>query len=193
MDATWSKGEARTRAREVLKKHRVTTAPTPVKRILRDEQLEIVPMHWRADSGVGGLLYRDDRMVFLNVDHPPVRQRFSLAHELGHYVLLHDYLKGQWQKVDIDHPPSPQMHNDPALEWEANTFANELLVPRALLMNLRSKPARSNDEEEKPFHSPFAVLSQKAKQPQLSEAELAHHFQVSREVLFIALKEHKLI
>lgn len=50
-------------------------------------------------------------VIFINADRPACRQRFSLAHELGH-VVLHAY-------------------HTPDMEKEANRFAAELLMPEA--------------------------------------------------------------
>ncbi len=65
-----------------------------------------------ADAGVDGISYRVaglPPLIFLNKNRPADRQRFSLAHELGHLV-MHDY-------------PTPSM------EEEADQFASELLMP----------------------------------------------------------------
>ena len=37
-------------------------------------------------DGVSGLLYPAERAVFLNAAEVPARRRFTLAHELGHWV-----------------------------------------------------------------------------------------------------------
>ena len=54
------------------------------------------------------------------------RDRFTLAHEVGHYFLHHDgYLYARsTQKIP--------KYRDP--EWQANTFASALLIPRELVM-----------------------------------------------------------
>jgi len=65
-----------------------------------------------SDVGVDGISYRLaglPPLIFLNKRRPADRQRFSLAHELGHLV-MHDY-------------PTPTM------EEEADRFASEFLMP----------------------------------------------------------------
>ena len=66
-------------------------------------------------------------------DHPH-RQRFSLAHEIGHLELFHDVRFVLREPIDIDHPPALTYNraNDPR-EREANIFAGELLMPLAML------------------------------------------------------------
>ena len=75
-------------------------------------------------KGLAGAYIRqgDGGVVFVNAGEALVRQRFTLAHELGHHVLGHESV------VD----PSADLEgwsNDPR-EVEANRFASELLAPR---------------------------------------------------------------
>lgn len=65
-------------------------------------------------------------MICYRAEGNPARQRFTLAHELGHRVLGHTA-------------------RDPAGEREADTFASHLLCPRPVLQALRFAGA---DESE---------------------------------------------
>lgn len=38
---------------------------------------------------IRGQCYKDNNTIFVNKFEAPVRQRFTIAHELGHYVLNH--------------------------------------------------------------------------------------------------------
>lgn len=63
----------------------------------------------------------------INVHHHPNRQRFTLAHELGHFVLEHG------EKSDDSETLYRQNgHTDP-VEIEANNFAAELLMPETAI------------------------------------------------------------
>jgi Zn-dependent peptidase ImmA (M78 family) len=66
----------------------------------------------------------DCPLLFVNGRQPPARQRFTLAHELGHHRLGHATV--------VDRPQAFSDHHDP-LEVEANAFAAELLIPRAAM------------------------------------------------------------
>ena len=73
-----------------------------------------------------GLLVPAERRVVLRADEPPARQRFTLAHELGHWVC--QVKEGHEAPVycrAADVAPTA----DRALEREANVFAAELLMP----------------------------------------------------------------
>lgn len=65
--------------------------------------------------------------IEFNVLEAPVRQRFTVAHELGHYALGHD----DAPRDSGNFPAS----GDPR-ERQANRFAAELLMPGALLTQL---------------------------------------------------------
>jgi hypothetical protein len=75
---------------------------------------------------VSGLLLPAERQIYVNADEPPQRRRFTLAHELGHWVC--QCLEGQTAPVycrAADVAPD----TDRVLEREANIFAAELLMP----------------------------------------------------------------
>jgi len=91
-------------------------------------------------DGISGMLEKqsDDRFVAtINFGHVVTRQRFTLAHEIGHYI-LHRSLVGDglddnmaYRSTDVG-----KYHNTkvgPKEETEANKFAAELLMPRKLV------------------------------------------------------------
>jgi hypothetical protein len=99
--------------------------PVPVEAIAED-YLGLAVGEAELD-GVSGLLYPAERAVFLNAQEPATRRRFTLAHELGHWVCQH--LEGKEVPVFCR---AEEVGLDPAvkaLEREANLFAAELLMP----------------------------------------------------------------
>lgn len=85
-------------------------------------------------SGPGGFL-------FCNSDDPIPRQRFSMAHEIGHFLLHAADIRREQTQGRILSMMFADVHqgNDP--EWEtrerqANRFAAELLLPEGLIRNL---------------------------------------------------------
>ena len=61
----------------------------------------------------------------INSLHHPRRQRFIMAHELGHYF-LHSGSKRNFE----DQYLFKRDNNSDPIEWEANQFAAEFLMPR---------------------------------------------------------------
>jgi transcriptional regulator with XRE-family HTH domain len=66
-------------------------------------------------------------VIGVNSRHAKVRQRFSMAHELGHHLLRH----ADRFHLDVDDGAPPDY--DYASERAANEFAAELLMPRRFL------------------------------------------------------------
>lgn len=120
-------------ANQMLRLADVTSAPVPVEQIaiLRGAHLKYAPY----DGDMSGLLYRDadSTVIGINSLHHVHRQRFTIAHELGHLALhaeeeLHvdrNYKIFRRETTDREDP-------DPK-EIEANAFAAELLMPSALV------------------------------------------------------------
>src|SRR4051812_14358580 len=75
---------------------------------------------------VSGLLYPGERLIVLNAHEALVRRRFTLAHEIGHWVC--QCLEGTEAPVFCRHQ-DVAVSADRALEREANIFAAELLMP----------------------------------------------------------------
>lgn len=83
-----------------------------------------------AELDVSGLLLPAERQIYVNASEVPVRRRFTLAHELGHWICQH--LEGHTAPVYCraeDTAPNAAR----ALEREANVFAAELLMPEQLV------------------------------------------------------------
>jgi hypothetical protein len=73
-------------------------------------------------------------LVLIQADHAEVRQRFTLAHELGHVLMPWHLGSGLLCSTDPSNSSlDPYAGYD---EVEANRFAGELLVPREWLDNL---------------------------------------------------------
>jgi IrrE N-terminal-like domain len=76
------------RAGELLELYRAVFGgdelPVPVESIAED--LLGLAVEERELDGVSGLLYPAERQVYLNAADSPARRRFTLAHEVGHWV-----------------------------------------------------------------------------------------------------------
>jgi len=103
--------------------------PVPVEAIAED--LLGLQVGESEDLAVSGMLVPPERQIWLNATEVGPRRRFTLAHELGHWVCQH--LEGKTAAVycrAADVQPEPSA-TDRALEREANVFAAELLMPEA--------------------------------------------------------------
>ncbi len=118
----------------LLQEQRVHKPPVPVETIARRLGAEVRYSPFEGD--ISGGVFRDESRVTIGVnslDHPN-RQRFTVAHEIGH-MLLH---KGK--EVHIDRTFRINLRDDASSqavdpeEIEANRFAAELLMPEAMLV-----------------------------------------------------------
>jgi Zn-dependent peptidase ImmA (M78 family) len=81
----------------------------------------------------GVLVKEKDRIIIgVNSSHPKTRQRFTIAHEIGHLCLEHEGEIFVDQRVIKRDALSAQAVD--ASEIEANRFAAELLMPEKLLI-----------------------------------------------------------
>ena len=108
--------------------------PVPVESIaedLRGLKIEERVLDW------SGMLLPAERTIVLNAaesprDDPPLRRyRFTIAHEIGHWVC--HCQEGRSPSLEPSYCRAIDMANDAdrALEREANIFASELLMPGA--------------------------------------------------------------
>jgi len=118
-------------ASQLLVKHGVRTTPVDVEAIARAEEITIAFRPF--DGNVSAVLYREEGRASMGVNsrHARTRQRFSIAHELGHF-LLH---KGQMflDKVRVNFRDERASMGTWRQEIEANEFAAEVLMPADLV------------------------------------------------------------
>ncbi len=115
---------------ELLRENQIAQAPVPVSRIAKSRGARIYVD--TLEGELSGFLFRDNDHVVIgvNIRHAPVRQNFTIGHELGH-LLLHDQ-----EQLHVDHEFRVRLRNNKSSEGtdeaerEANFFAASLLMPR---------------------------------------------------------------
>ncbi|TLM62275.1 MAG: ImmA/IrrE family metallo-endopeptidase [Deltaproteobacteria bacterium] len=88
-------------------------------------------------GGMSGIFIRQGERLYIGVnkDHTPERKRFTIAHEIGHY-LLHSEDVIHHDNVDLESPNVVLYRSENVRghsEVEANAFAAELLMPEGLI------------------------------------------------------------
>lgn len=108
------------------------TAGIDVKKIA--ECLGIRVIEYPFSENISGLFFKKDSQIFLGVNqnHPNNRKRFTIAHEIGHY-LLHskDILHYDLEELDKVYFRAKSILSRE--ETEANFFAAEILMPDSLI------------------------------------------------------------
>lgn len=123
------------RAVELLRRHKIKEPPVDVAVIAEKEGAKVVFQDLEAH--ISGVLVQKDKTATIGVNalHHPNRQRFSVAHELGHY-LMHAERPAVFVDEILVHFRADAT-SDPAdpRETEANAFAAAVLMPADWLKN----------------------------------------------------------
>lgn len=101
------------------------------------------------EDAVSGLLILNegDGIIAVNQDHPKNRQRFSIAHEVGHWCLHRDRASVFIDTTSVFFRDRDSAEGTSQQEREANRFAAALLMPRqALQRAVGDDPLDPSDE-----------------------------------------------
>lgn len=100
-----------------------------------------------ADDNISGAIVLENGFwtIYVNDAHHPNRQRFTAAHEIGHYISMYLNSYSAAKLASGEHEDCLYRKdgdvNDPA-EIEANQIAAEILMPKEMVNNtLRDNPS----------------------------------------------------
>jgi Zn-dependent peptidase ImmA (M78 family)/DNA-binding XRE family transcriptional regulator len=118
-------------AQELLTAASVEGPPVKVARIAHLCGVRVVASPL-ADALSGAILgLEDGPVIAVNESQAPGRQRFTIAHELGHHLLRHH------DRFHVDLSAHTEVGEPPGYNWlherEANEFAADLLMPAAMV------------------------------------------------------------
>lgn len=155
------------KAQELLDELNIANAPIDVEEIAERLGASVSFEPFEGKGGVSGMLVRDKNrtVIGINSAHPVVRQRFSIAHEIGH-LRLHQGSVFVDQTVRFKRDGRSSMATD-TQEIQANQFAAALLMPAPLISD--------------------SIKKRVTKRPNLTESELvselASEFRVSEQAM----------
>jgi Zn-dependent peptidase ImmA (M78 family) len=127
-------------AERLLAEHRLTSPPVNPETLAQAEGILVVHRRFE-DADVSGILFRDGNhhVIGVNSAHPAVRQRFTIAHELGHRALH------PGRELILDVPVRVNLRDKTSStasdleEIEANAFAATLLMPEQMIRDQLSQ------------------------------------------------------
>ena len=156
---------AREKANNIIEMYRIDEAPIDIFEIA--EKLGFVVDKIELPNEIPAKIeaHEDIKVIFVNSKHPLIKQRFSVGHELGHYLSGHENFN-----VDIRSMADPNkkyLNPQYQQEYEADDFAAEILMPKSIL----KKDVLEN---------------------QLSLSELVEKYEVSEQAMIIQLVNLKL-
>jgi Zn-dependent peptidase ImmA (M78 family) len=135
-----SAANAKQKAQQLLKEAGISTLPVPVEDLARrlGARLSYEPF----DEDISGMLARLEggAVIGINTSHVATRQRFSVAHELGHLVLHQGrQLILDKREVRVNLRDRNAASGTDMQEIEANAFAAELLMPHQVVLDMVTK------------------------------------------------------
>lgn len=125
-----SAASAEKQAARLLHEHSIAGPPVPVEQLA--EALGADVIYEPFEGEVSGMLYRQDghSVIGVNSTHARNRQRFTVAHEIGH-LRLHEgkpiFVDSFGGRINLRDGTSDRQ------EVEANAFAAELLMPKVFV------------------------------------------------------------
>ena len=123
------------KAQNILSELNINYTPIPIRKIATSMGLAIKHFDF-GDEVSGTLVIKDNKAIIgVNPSESSVRQRFTIAHEIGHFELHknNDFFVDKDFKVRFRDQQSTT--GEVQYEIEANSFAAAILMPKNLLIN----------------------------------------------------------
>lgn len=113
-------------------------APIKIEKIIKEQGLKLVPYE---EDGVSGILMveKNSATIGFAINEPKERQRFTKAHELGHFLLHRGGNLFIDKKSMSMYRPANTGPSSDWQEWEANEFAACILMPEHLVRDEMKK------------------------------------------------------
>ena len=138
-------------ADKLLKKQKIVKYPVNIEKVAKSLGLEVKKIEFSKDEISGAIKIKGRSgkpIIAVNKNHHEHRQRFTIAHEIGHFV-LHNINNVHVDSVDVyfrDSNASSTTEN--VRELQANQFAAELLMPRNLIIGDLKGEFKLNHSDE---------------------------------------------
>lgn len=117
--------------------HAFTAPPIPVLEIAERHGVDVVFADFgEAGARVAGFCVFEECRLYVNATDILPRQTFTIAHELGHWILHREFFERHPERYQILPRFQSDQRKDP-FEQEANCFAANLLVPKRLLLPVK--------------------------------------------------------
>ncbi|MDX8538555.1 ImmA/IrrE family metallo-endopeptidase [Mesorhizobium abyssinicae] len=121
------------------------TAPVDVVAIARGLGLDVFPAAF--DDQISGMIQRNTDgatySILVNANDTPERQRFTIAHEIGHYLYHRDLIGDGVADSPAYRAPDTSIYGGTRLqqrhETQANQFAANILMPLDLIRSIEAR------------------------------------------------------
>jgi len=154
---------AEQQAWNMLTKYKIYQPPVVAAIIAEQEGLKVKITLLKSEyrQTIAGLIDPTSRTIIVNAEDPVSRRNFTVAHELGHFVLEHDIESPAYR---ILYRNSEKQINKDSIEQEADAFAANLLVPLSMLREcLETYPFATNQQLAQFFGVSMEVIKWRRK------------------------------
>jgi len=134
-DPLVAKGKAA--AEKALENNFIESPPVIIHELVENYGLTVFKATFE-DKAIAAYIDFDKKWIVVNKEDAAARQNFSIAHELGHWIMHPDQVKADENNIRIFYRKPMGGETDP-LEIEANAFAAYLLVPEEMLKQHQKK------------------------------------------------------
>lgn len=111
----------------------LTSLPIDIKQIIESEKISVRPYFFENDLSGILVLENGTKTIGYDMSESEVRQRFTQAHELGHYVLHSAKSNVFMDAVLFKRQSDGYTTQEARMEQEANYFAANILMPEVLV------------------------------------------------------------
>lgn len=137
-------------ANEILTQYNINKVPVPIEKIALKMDLAVTPTD--LGPGISGALIVSEgkASIGINQNESKVRRRFTIAHELGHF-LLHKSSKNLFVEKKVFFRDEESSSGEEKKEREANAFAAAILMPSSFLKaeyELAMKTESADNDED---------------------------------------------
>ena len=121
------------KAENLLKEHNLFKAPVNIQNLAKKLGINIEAA--KLESEISGFLVIKDQKAFIryNESENKKRNRFTIAHELGHFILHSNQQPLFIDKANVMYRNPDSASGELTKEREANAFAAALLMPKRLI------------------------------------------------------------
>lgn len=139
--------QAKEIAVKLLKENNITQPPIIASDLAKKSGLDVIRVRLNEIkpeySTISGFIDAENNKMYVNACETPQRQNFTIAHELGHFLMNH---VNTAEYGMLFRRPVEEQSNVP-IEQEANVFAANLLVPEKMLKETIKKYPFISDVE----------------------------------------------
>jgi Zn-dependent peptidase ImmA (M78 family) len=168
-----------------------------LKKICPMLSIDLLFTNQAAQDGDGNLILGsanfDRKSILINSHDDKNRERFTIAHEIGHFCLKHDkYLRSEYilERDLLIGEMKENSFNYERLEFQANTFASDLLLPNDMFVRKTAEYREYLDIKDR-GHGYIFVDDQPCNYGPYNQllSNLSSEFEVSKQAIEIKFKK----